>query len=148
MRRQLDNQRMSYEAMMAERGLVFQAEMETMRKELIEELKATVAEQADVKPVPVVKKEPKAFSLTVAEMSEYVKQYFDEHGANQFITMYYHFAMKYDKVYGNTSKIMDDIIPTIQKRHVPQTNIDINTAHQLNINPQTVVNNHVKEEKE
>lgn len=148
LRCQLDAQRMSYEAKMAEREQVFQAEMETMRKELIEKFKATVAEQAEAKSAPVLKKEPKAFSLTVAEMSEYVKKNFDEHGANQFIIMYYHFAIKYDKVYGNTSKIMDDIIPAIQKRHVPQTNIDISTAHQLNINPQTVVNNHVKEEKE
>ena len=54
--------------------------------------------------------------------------------------MYYNFAIKYNEVYGDSSKLMDTIIPTIQKRHIPQTNIDIDTAHLVNINPQKVEN--------
>ena len=147
LRCQLDNQRMTYEAKMAEREQVYQAELEAMRKELIAKYKATIAKQIEVKPAPPAKEEPKAFSLTVAEMSEYVKKFFDEQGAKQFIIMYYHFAMKYDKVYGDTSKLMDEIIPAIQQRHVLQTNIDINTAHQVNIGPQKVINQTKEDEK-
>ena len=140
LRRQLDDQRMTFEAKMAEREQVFQAEMESMRKELIEKYKAIIAKQAEENSDTAAKEEPKAFALTIAEMTEYVKKNFDENGANQFIIMYYNFAIKYNEVYGDSSKLMDTIIPTIQKRHIPQTNIDIDTAHLVNINPQKVEN--------
>lgn len=82
----------------------------------------------------------KNFSLTMAEMADYVKQFFSEEAACQFINMYYHFAIQYNKATSGAMKIMDGIIPAIQKRHALHAHIDIDAANQVNMNPQHVHN--------
>ena len=143
LRCQLEEQRKSYEAKMAERELLFQTEMEAMRKELLAKCEEVAAKQEKMTKLET-QEASKEFSLTVAEMSEYVKEFFNEEAANQFINMYYHFAIRYDKVTGDASKIMDGIIPAIHKRYTPQTHVDITNAQQVNVSPQEV-HNHTKD---
>lgn len=139
LRCQLEEQRKSYEAKMAERELLFQTEMEAMRKELLAKCEEVAAKQEKMTKLET-QEASREFSLTVAEMSEYVKEFFNEEAANQFINMYYHFAIRYDKVTGDASKIMDGIIPAIHKRYTPQTHVDITNAQQVNVSPQEVHN--------
>lgn len=140
LRCQLGELKKSYEARLVEKEAKYQLEIETLKNELM----AAKAEQADkVKGNKTVAVEtpPTAFSLTVAEMASYVIKNFSESAANEFINLYYHFAIQYNNLDDDASKIMDGIIPAIHRRNAPHTQIEIPTAHQVYVNPQNVNNN-------
>lgn len=144
LRYQIEELRRNYEEKMAEAEARHLSEIESLRKELVAKEENTIHEASPS--VMEQEMQGKDFSLTVAEMANYVIKNFSEGAANEFINLYYHFAMQYKKVDDDASKIMDCILPAIHKRNTPHTQVDINTVHQVNMNPRTVVN-HVKEEE-
>ena len=140
LRYQLGELKKDYEARLAENEAMHQSEIETLKSELM----AARAEQTDHvtgNRAVAVETTPTEFSLTVAEMASYVIKNFSESAANEFINLYYHFAIQYNNLDDDASKIMDGIIPAIHRRNAPQTQIEIPTAQQVNINPQNVNNN-------
>ena len=140
LRYQLGELKKDYEARLAENEAMHQSEIETLKSELM----AARAEQTDHvtgNRAVAVETTPTEFSLTVAEMASYVIKNFSESAANEFINLYYHFAIQYNNLDDDASKIMDGIIPAIHRRNAPQTQIEIPTVQQVNINPQNVNNN-------
>ena len=136
---QLEEQQKNYEAKMKDRELVFMAEMESMRKELLDKCQKAIISYEKLATAHAIEvHHPKSFSLAVSDMVVYVKKFFSESAANQFINMYYHYAIKYNRVGDEVSQLMDGIIPSIQQRNIPYTKIDIPSAGQVNINPQNV----------
>lgn len=80
-------------------------------------------------------------SFTIEEMVMHVKERFSEAGANEFIGMFYRVGLAHGFISDEKlCQLIDGIIPTIQERNSRHMNIDINTAQQVNVNPQQVIN--------
>lgn len=91
----------------------------------------------------------KELVLTLSEVATHVKERFSKSGADEVSTMLYHMAMQHGFLEEETFKLIDSIVPAILKRDIPQTNVDVKTAGQVNINPQRVINRATeKDEKE
>lgn len=90
--------------------------------------------------------EPQAYLFSAVEMISHVMEKFSKTGADEFSNMLYQLAVKHGYLDERFCKMIDGIVPAIIKRDKPQTKVDVTTAHQVNVNPQTV-NNHVKDEK-
>ena len=143
LRYQLDELRKNYEAKMAEVEAKHLSEIEALRMEMA--ARNDNASHEVPQSIGEPEEQDKDFSLTVSEMANYVIENFSEGAANEFINLYYHFAMQYKKVDDEASKIMDCILPAIHKRNTPHTQVDVTTANQVNVNPQQVIN-HTKGE--
>lgn len=84
----------------------------------------------------------------IVEMVEYVKQNFSKTAANEFCTMCYRMLLHQgNKIDENIAQMLDNVDAAIIQRDAKRQIIEIPTAGQVNINPQTVVNQ-VKEEKD
>lgn len=88
----------------------------------------------------------KALLFTFSEMVEIVKTRFSKGAAEEFTNMLYNLATKHGYLDEEISKAIDSIVPAVIERDKPKQTVHIPTAHQVNINPQEVVN-HFKEEK-
>ncbi len=146
LRHQLGELTKSHEAQLAEREARFKSEIEALEKELLA-VKEQQAKNLETKSAQETVPLSKEFSLTITEMASYVTKNFSEAAANEFINMYYHFAIKYNNLDDKASKVMDDVIPAIHRRNAPHTHIDIPTAHQVNISPGQVINKSAEESK-
>jgi hypothetical protein len=83
------------------------------------------------------KKEP---SLTISEMAAHVKERFSKQAAEEFCTMFYHFAVTHDSLDEASAKLIDGIVPAILQRDKPHQTLDFPNVTQFNNNPQTVIN--------
>lgn len=144
LRFQIDEQRKEYESKMAQREMVFRTEMESMRQEMVTRFEVMASQQA--KQMEQVKElVPKGFAITIADMTEYVKEFFNEEAANQFINMYYHFALPGNNL--DDAKLMDEIIPAIHQRLTLHQSYHIDTVKQFNNRPEKVINGDAKEDE-
>lgn len=89
---------------------------------------------------------PKELTLTLSEMAAFVKERFSKSGADEICTMLYKKSAEHGSLGEDTFKAIDEIVPAVLKRSAPQTNVDITTAHQVNLRPE-MVNNNTKEER-
>ena len=88
---------------------------------------------------------PKGFSLSISEIADDAKTWFHKSGASELTNMLYRFARKQQNMDEDLWKLIDSIVPAVEKRTAPNQTINIPTAQQVNINPKEVVN-HTKEE--
>lgn len=137
LQRQIVELRKEYEAKMAQREMVFRTEMESMRQEMVAQFEVMVTRQAEqMKQVEARMSE--GFAITVADMTKYVKEFFSVEAANQFINMYYHFALPCNNL--DDAKLMDEIIPAIHQRLTLHQSYHIDTVKQFNNRPDKVIN--------
>lgn len=111
-----------------------QCEMEVMRKKL---------EQRTLEKKRM--EDPGVLLFSFSEMVDVVKARFSKTAADEFSTMLYQLATKHGYLDEDISRAIDGIVPYIIERDTPQQNVDITTAHQVNISPQNVNNNSTKE---
>lgn len=80
--------------------------------------------------------------LLISEMVEYVKKNYSKSAASEFCTMCYRLLLRQGgRIDEDTAQLLDGIDSAIILRDAPHPNVDISSAHQVNINPQKVENN-------
>ena len=145
LRYQMEEQRKAYEENIAAIENRHQLEIEELKHLLSENVKPDV--KGVIREVEkIVVAAPSGKSLTAVEMAAHMKAQFSKSAAEEFVNMYYHLAMQSGNIDEETAKLIDSIVPEILRRDVPTTNIDVATAHQVNVNPQTVVNHEREKE--
>ena len=79
--------------------------------------------------------------LLISEMVEYVKKNYSKSAASEFCTMCYRLLLRQGgRIDEDTAQLLDGIDSAIILRDAPHPNVDISSAHQVNINPQKVEN--------
>lgn len=139
LKHQLEELKKNYEADLERLEVKYQEEIAEIKKDLVK----TAAKQTNAvhKNVSI----PKGFSLSISEIADDAKTWFHESGASELTNMLYRFARKQQNMDEDLWKLIDSIVPAVEKRTAPNQTINIPTAQQVNINPKEVVN-HTKEE--
>lgn len=121
---------------------VERSRMEAKYQAEIAELKQRFNESAPqiVSDEDIHKSKPAELTMTISELTDYVKERFSKTGGDEVCTMLYHIAVEHGNVDEETFKLIDSIGPAILKRDQSFTKIEIPTAGQVNINPQNVHN--------
>lgn len=116
----------------------YQAEIAELKQRINESAPKTVSDE------DAHKSKPAELTLTISELTDYVKERFSKSGGDEVSTMLYHIAMERGNLDEETFRLIDSIGPAIWKRDLPFTKVEIPTAQQVNINPQNV-HNHTSE---
>ena len=135
---QLEEQRRSYELKIAGLESKYQREIESLVKELNEKVKKTISDNTELQ------KQEETFPLM--RMITHVKEQFSKPAAEEFVNMFYHLSMAQGSIDETAAMLIDGIVPAIIKRDSPITQVDVTSAHQVNVSPGQVIN-HTKEEK-
>ena len=120
---------------MARREAQYKAEIDKIRKE-----RNALAHEPVSEKTSETDEKPKELTLTLSEMAAFVKERFSKSGADEICTMLYKKSAEHGFLGEDTFKAIDGIVPAVLKRSTPQTNVEITTAHQVNVNPQEVKN--------
>lgn len=140
LKNQLEEQRYSYEMKIASLESKYQREIEALVKEL-NEREQSVKDSMDALPPS------QEVSLSLLKMITHVKEQFSKPAAEEFVNMFYHLSMAQGNIDETNAMLIDSIVPAIIKRDSPHTQIDVTTAHQVNIRPGQVINKTSEEEK-
>jgi hypothetical protein len=89
---------------------------------------------------------PTELTLTLSEIVDFVKTHFSKTGASEISTLLYRKAAEHGFLGEETFAVIDNIITDVIRRDVPQNNIHVPHAGQVNISPQQVITQ-LKEEK-
>ena len=128
-------QEQRHKAELAERKWFYENKIVELREKL-EEMTLDLKREDD----------PSVLLFTFSEMVDIVKARFSKNGAEEFSNMLYMLATKHGYLDESISKSIDEIVPAVMRREARNTTVEIQSAHQVNVAPQTV-NNHVKDEK-
>lgn len=90
----------------------------------------------------------KALLFTFTEMTEIVKKRFSKAAAEEFSNMLYTLASKHGYLDEEIGTAIDEIVPAVIARDIPQQTLHIPAAHQVNINPKHVTNTYTNDQKE
>ena len=90
----------------------------------------------------------KALLFTFTEMTEIVKKRFSKAAAEEFSNMLYTLASKHGYLDEEIGTAIDEIVPAVIERDIPQQTLHIPAAHQVNINPKHVTNTYTNDQKE
>lgn len=137
---QLEQFKKNYEEDVARLEAKYQQEMEKLKTELAQRLK----EQGSSEVKEAEKSHELAFTIT--EIVDDAKSWFHESGASELTNMLYRLTIDHHYMEDDVWTLIKTVIPAVENRLKPHTQIDVATAHQVNVAPQTV-NNHVKDEK-
>ena len=132
---QIEDIKKSHEMEMARREAQYKAEIDKIRKE-----RNALAHEPVSEKTSETDEKPKELTLTLSEMAAFVKERFSKSGADEICTMLYKKSAEHGFLGEDTFKAIDGIVPAVLKRSTPQTNVEITTAHQVNVNPQEVKN--------
>ena len=112
----------------------YQAEIAELKQRISESAAKTVSDE------DAHKSKPAELTLTISELTDYVKERFSKSGGDEVSTMLYRLATKHRNLDEETFRLIDSIGPAIWERDHPFTKVEISTAQQVNINPQNVHN--------
>ena len=138
----LEQLKKSYEADLEKIEAKYQDEIAALKKDL-EKKAASKPKEGTVKV-----EAPTELYMTINEIVCDAKVWFHESGASELTNMLYRYIRRHQ--YHENTELWDEvesIIPAVEKRTAPIQQVDITTAGQVNVSPQTV-NNHFKEDKE
>lgn len=141
LQQRLDEIQHTYEAEMKRIEAKYQAEIAELKQRYGETDEEAVIDEG------TKKSQPEQLSLTITELSDYVKERFSKSGGDEASAMLYRLAVKHKCLDDETFKLIDDIVPAIWRREFRPTEVNIPSAGQVNINPQNV-HNHFKDEEE
>ena len=132
---QIEDLKKSHEMELARKEAQHKAEIDKIKKE-----RNAPAHEPVVKKEPEADEKPKELTLTLSEIAAFVKERFSKSGADEICTMLYTKSAEHGFLGEDTFKVIGEIVPAVLKRDTHQTNIDITSAAQVNINPQKVIN--------
>lgn len=138
----IDELQKSHEMELARLEAQYKAEIDKVKKE-----RNRLAHEPEVIKEQTPATEPKEMTLTLSEIAAFVRERFSKSGADEICTMLYGKAAEHRYLGEDTFKQIDAIVPAIIERDKPHTQIDIPTAHQVNIRPGQVINKTSEEEK-
>lgn len=132
---QIDELHKSHEMELAKMEAQFKAEIDKIKKE-----RNKLAHEPETSQEQVPANGTKELTLTLSEITAFVKERFSKSGADEICTMLYGKAAEHGYLGENTFKLIDGIVPAVIERDKPLHKVDISQANQVNINPQEVVN--------
>lgn len=132
---QIDELQKSHEMELAKMEAQFKAEIDKIKKE-----RNKLAHEPETSQEQVSANGTKELTLTLSEITAFVKERFSKSGADEICTMLYGKAAEHGYLGDNTFKLIDGIVPAVIERDKPLHKVDISQANQVNINPQEVVN--------
>ena len=123
--------------------------LETQYKEEIEKLKDELNQKSQEQAKVEVKDtaHPKELTFTVSEIVDDAKKWFHESGAIEISNMLYRLPREHKYLDDDLWDMIGSISPAVEKRIAPHTQIDIPTAHQVNIGPGQVINKTSEEQE-
>ena len=86
-----------------------------------------------------------ALSFTLTELVALAKENLGVEGAKDFCYMLSGYIVKQRDMDEKVWTLIESVIPAVEQRVAPRNNFDIRTVHQMNVNPQQVINNTKKE---
>lgn len=92
------------------------------------------------KPLPQANTGSNMLVFSINDVVAHVKERFSKSAGEEISTMLYRFALEYGVLTEETFKLIDSIMPAIQKRDLPQQTFEFANVSQFNNNPGTVVN--------
>lgn len=138
---QIDDLKQQYTTRLSEQSAEFDRRLARMEVQYKSELAANKAEQSIIAQ-DNISTQP---SFTIAEMVDHAKSQCSRENADIVISMLYRLSAKHGFTNEATLGLIDGIIPVIEQRNPLHQTIDIPSVGQLNLNPQTVNNNHQPE---
>lgn len=138
---QIDDLKQQYTTRLSEQSAEFDRRLARMEVQYKSELAANKAEQS-IMAQDNISTQP---SFTIAEMVDHAKSQCSRESADIVISMLYRLSAKHGFTDEATLGLIDGIIPVIEQRNPLHQTIDIPSVGQLNLNPQTVNNNHQPE---
>jgi hypothetical protein len=133
LKKQLEEQRNSYEKKIEALESNYQRELESLVKELNENYQDRENDKN-------VEEPPQEQTLSLIKMIAHVKEQFSKSAAEEFVNMFYHISMSQGSIDETIATLIDGIVPSIIKRDSPHTQIKLSNPQQVNINPQRVIN--------